>query len=65
MKWVKPKTGDIRIRSFFAWLPVCASETNEVRWLECVTVLFRYQPTMYGHYWSSVRFLDNKSEVKQ
>lgn len=36
MRFVKPRAGETRRKTFFAWLPVTIS--NETRWLEKVTI---------------------------
>ncbi len=66
---VKPKVGDKRVHSWFAWLPVRIQYNRpdyfipakiETRWLECVTVLQLYGPFMFGDEkeWINVRFVD-------
>lgn len=43
MRFIPPKNGDKRTRSFFAWLPVINHKTGETRWLERVNVKEEYK----------------------
>jgi len=61
MKWKINNTGK-RIRTFFAFFPVCIGD--ECRWLEKVTVEQRYiesyvspDALFFSAYWENVKFL--------
>lgn len=40
MRWRYPRSGETRVRTYFAWLPVSDSSTSY--WLERVTVLEKF-----------------------
>ena len=49
MRWKikqKPKLGDKRIKKRFAWYPI--SVGKEIRWLEFVTIDYRYSSALSG-----------------
>lgn len=58
--------GDMRERTFFAWLPVTSEKTGETRWFERVNVLERYfegiggasEPRIYRR-WDVVEFTES------
>lgn len=45
MKWIHPKHGDRKIKTFFALFPIMIN--YETRWLEKVTVQYRYNVDLY------------------
>jgi len=52
MRWNKPNANDIKIKKKFAILPIQVD--NEVRWLEMVTVKYRFldnELTRYNEHW--------------
>lgn len=57
MRWTKAKYGDEKIKKKFAILPIATKD--EVRWLEWVTVRYRYyvnQDCVKG--WHAIEFID-------
>jgi hypothetical protein len=66
MRWIKkgskkPTRGDARIKTWFALWPVTLN--NEVRWLERVKVLQKFDEYITGHGgfvsgWENIRFLN-------
>lgn len=56
----EPSHGDIRCKSYFAWLPVTID--LQTRWLEKVTVKQKYFATTYAPYiigsWINICFED-------
>lgn len=50
------RSGDVRIRSFFAFFPVEAN--GEVRWLERVTIEEVFKRYTYDDFWEVIRFID-------
>lgn len=71
MRWTKPRIGNIKIKKYFAILPV---EVNrEVRWLEFVKIKLVYtteigsfdnRTRVYG-LWRKVCFIDTKEQEEQ
>jgi hypothetical protein len=51
MKWNAPKTGDVRILTKFAWLPitcyVVGEDRKETRWLCFVKIRQRYETNFW------------------
>lgn len=66
MRWYPsrpPLNGDVRVISFFAWLPVTVGDCDsgfETRWLEPVTVEQEFRGLGLANYWNNVRFVDGK-----
>ena len=62
MKWIKPNNNDIKIKRKFAWLPIEIG--NEVRWLEWVTVRYRYgyNESISLFSWIPVEFIDKDNK---
>jgi hypothetical protein len=58
MRFRQPNIGDKRIRSFFALFPVRCYTTNEIRWMETVTVLEKYVQGIGPGYWAIEKFND-------
>ena len=58
MRWIEPKNGDIKIKKKFAILPIAIK--GEARWLEWVTVKYRYWISEYGtgSGWFPEEFID-------
>jgi hypothetical protein len=57
MQWFtaeRPKHGDTRTRSWFAWIPVRIG--REYRWLEPVRVFQVYQMNQTGEGWFNAAF---------
>jgi hypothetical protein len=46
MRWLKPRVGDTRKVTKFAWLPV--GDSTQTIWLERVTVTYRYHSPWAG-----------------
>ncbi len=62
MRWKKAEIGDLRTDTFFALLPVTCIESNEVRWLEWVTVVSQRIKIGDEYWWQRIKFIE--SEVK-
>lgn len=63
MRWNKPIDGAVRVRSWFALFPVFANADQEWRWLEWVTVRYRYNDVTET--WVPVRFVDEDKGAKE
>jgi hypothetical protein len=58
VRWRTPNENEVRVRRFFAWIPVLCSTTEEWRWLERVTAQCMYVKGFGGGSWMVVKFLD-------
>jgi hypothetical protein len=66
----EPKNGDIKTKTFFAWFPISIIDwdskpiVEEIRWLETVTVEYKFREVSYSDYhyakWEKVRFIENR-----
>lgn len=59
MRWRDPQENEVRIKKFYAWLPVRCATTDEWRWLEHVTAQSIYTSGFGGKTWMIVKFLDD------
>jgi hypothetical protein len=68
MRWRKPKEGDVRYRTVFAFFPITAPNCFDImerRWWEWVTIKQVYREKYYDKYlgslpagWETVKVLD-------
>ena len=60
MRSKKPRTGNLRTVTKFAWFPVCLFCGDEWRWLEKVTVEQMY--VREWDRWENCRFIDDDGQ---
>ena len=58
MRWIRPKHKDEKTKTFFALFPVMLND--ETRWLEKVTVKYRYSLPLDR--WDPVLFVDKEEK---
>jgi hypothetical protein len=58
MRWRTPQENEVRVKTFYAWLPVRCITTGEWRWLEYVSAQCMYTAGIGGKSWIVVKFLE-------
>lgn len=62
----EPKPGDVRTKSFFAFLPVkCGNETRWLEWVRVEQTAIRDYNVGGIEHWSDIRFIDGNAAKKR